>query len=441
MNSFFKKSIIFINIVFLMGCSLDKKTGIWTGYKNLESEENVLIKITKDKNIIKNEFNPNLRITLKEKAKINQQWLSSDLNNQNATSHLSLDNDIRKIGKFKFKRTVRRRAKEPDVLISKDFIIFYDNNGSFFKFDQNSKLKWKKKVYTKKERDQVFNTSMVIANKKIFVADNLGKYFALDLETGEIIWQKSHRVPFNSQIKTKDNKVYIIDTDNTLLCISFKDGSIIWDLKTENALIKTLKKLSFVMDANFIYFVNSLGDITKADLKTGDLIWQMPTQNTILKNETNFLKTSDIILNKDSLYLSNNNTSFYSLDKKTGLIRWIQGINSSYRPIIIDDLIFTISDDGYLVVMDSNKGNVLRINYLFNRLRKKARRYVSVVGFVIASNKVYVTTNIGKLFIYDLSTLEINDIYRIERGAEISEPFVNNNKLYIFKSNAIVVLN
>ena len=127
-----------------MGCSLDKKTGIWTGYKNLESEENVLIKITKDKNIIKNEFNPNLRITLKEKAKINQQWLSSDLNNQNATSHLSLDNDIRKIGKFKFKRTVRRRAKEPDVLISKDFIILYDNNGSFFKFDQNSKLKWKK---------------------------------------------------------------------------------------------------------------------------------------------------------------------------------------------------------------------------------------------------------------------------------------------------------
>ena len=441
MISFVKKYLILFNIILLTGCSLDKKSGIWTGFKNVESTENELIKITKDKNIIKNELNPDLKIYLKTKTKVNQQWLSSDLNNQNLLNHLSLENNIRKIGKFKFKKTVKRRAKEPDVIISKDFIIFYDNNGSFFKFDQNSKLKWKTRVYTKKERNHVFNTSMVLANEKIFVADNLGKYFSIDLKSGEVIWSKRHRVPFNSQMKAKDNKIYIIDTDNTLLCISTKNGSIIWNLKTQNTLIKTLKKLSLVTDANYIYFSNSLGDITKADLKTGDLVWQMPTQNTILKSETNFLKMSDIVLDKDSLYISNNNTSFYSLDKKTGLIKWIQGINSFHRPIIIDGLIFTISEDGYLVVIDSIQGNVIRINYLFNRLRKRARRWISVKGFIIASNKIYVSTNTGRLFIYNLSNLEINDIYKIERSNAVSEPFINNNKLYLFKSNAIVVLN
>ena len=40
----------------------------------------------------------------------------------------------------------------PDLLIGKDnSIIFFDEKGSILKFDQNSKLIWKKNYYNKKE--------------------------------------------------------------------------------------------------------------------------------------------------------------------------------------------------------------------------------------------------------------------------------------------------
>ena len=35
----------------------------------------------------------------------------------------------------------------------------------------------------------------------LLVADNIAKYFALDLKSGQILWSKNNLAPFNSQIK------------------------------------------------------------------------------------------------------------------------------------------------------------------------------------------------------------------------------------------------
>ena len=124
----------------------------------------------------------------------------------------------------------------------------------------------------------------------------------MDLNTGKLIWTKQHAVPFISQIKVFDDKIFVIDGDNTLRCYSIVDGEEIWNIKTQPAFIKTNKKLSIVLDSNFVIFSNTLGDVLKADIKTGKLIWFLPTQNTLVPYSTNFLETSDIVL-KDKVCL------------------------------------------------------------------------------------------------------------------------------------------
>ena len=63
-------------------------------------------------------------------------------------------------------------------------------------------------------------------------------------------------------------------------------------------------------------------------LKSGILFHVRVTHEDVyrqmLKNETNFLKMSDIVLDKDSLYISNNNTSFYSNDVSLNGIDYYQ---------------------------------------------------------------------------------------------------------------------
>ena len=184
--------ILRLVLLFLLfnNCSFDNKSGLWTNYEEIKPEEIKLIKLTKDKNTIKEEFNPNLQITLKEKTLSNQNWLFSDINLSNLIPHMSFNGKVKKFSKFKFKKTTRRNIQEPDLIISNDFTIFYDNNGSIFKFNKNSKLQWKTKIYNKKERNKIFNISLAVSNKILFMADNLGKYYAVNIDTGKIIWEK-----------------------------------------------------------------------------------------------------------------------------------------------------------------------------------------------------------------------------------------------------------
>ena len=72
--------------------------------------------------------------------------------------------------------------------------------------------------------------------KVLVVADNLAKYYLLDLNNGELLWSKNNLAPFNSQIKIYQDKFFIIDFSNTLRCFSVKNGKEIWNIKTENSL-------------------------------------------------------------------------------------------------------------------------------------------------------------------------------------------------------------
>ena len=41
---------------------------------------------------------------------------------------------------------------EPEILVDKENLYFFDNKGSILKFNKNSKLQWKKNYYSKKTR-------------------------------------------------------------------------------------------------------------------------------------------------------------------------------------------------------------------------------------------------------------------------------------------------
>ena len=104
-----------------------------------------------------------------------------------------------------------------------------------------------------------------------------------------------------------------------------------------------------------VIFSNSIGDITGVDIETGLITWQLPTQSSSIINETYNFKISKLVSDGKSIFFSNNKNEFYSIDVKTGTINWINEINSNLTPIIIGNLIFTVSNEGYLYVLKKIK--------------------------------------------------------------------------------------
>ena len=428
---------IFLLFIFITNCSLDTKSRLWTKDKKVEREKQKSIKVLfEGEKALKNELNSNLKINLSAKL-INNSFINNFDNNN---GRINYNGNLKSISRFKFSKIDNFDQFEPEIIFSNGNVIFFDNKGSVFKFDNSSRLIWKKNYYSKSEKK--LKPVLFFANNKdtLIVVDSIAKYYAIDINTGELLWSKNNSAHFNSQVKAYKDKFFAIDSKNVLRCYSIKDGSEIWKIKTERALIKSTKKLSLLIVDNVVYFNNSIGDITAVDIENGELLWLTPTQTSEVYGQSFFTKSSILVANNNSIFLSNNESGFFSLDIKTGILNWKQNINSTLTPTLVDNLIFTITMEGFLVVIDRRQGNIIRITDIFKQFKKKKRSKIKPVGFILGSENIYLTTSHGRLMIIDVTLGRTISMLKIDND-KISRPFVLNQNLYIIKENSIIRLN
>ena len=428
---------LFLVFILISNCSLDKKSSLWTESKKIETVNDLVInELFKNEEALNKEFNLNVKIQLKSNPTKNS--FVNNLNNNNG--RVSYNGSLKNISRFKFSTIDNFDQIEPEILFYGDNIIFFENKGSIFNFDKFSKLIWKKNFYKKFEKKAKPELSLANDKKTLIVADNLAKYYAMNIKTGELIWTKTNVAPFNSQIKIYDDKFFVTDFDNVLRCYSIKDGSELWNVKTDTAFIKSKKKLSLVILNGNIYFNNSIGDISAVDIKTGNLIWQTPTQSSLIYENSFLLETSDLIADDDAILLSNNRNEFFSFSANTGALNWQQKINSNIRPTLIENLIFTVTIEGFLVVIDNKTGNIIRITNVFDKIKKNKRSKIKPVGFIVGTKNIYLTTDNGLLILIDISSGRSSSILKVD-NEKISRPFILNKNLFIIKDNSIIKLN
>ena len=427
----------FLLFIFITNCSFDKHSGFWTKDKKVEREKQKIIKVLfEDERVLENEFNPGLKINLKAKL-INNSFINNFDNNN---GRINYNGNLKSVSRFKFSKIDNFDQFEPEIIFSNNNVIFFDTKGSILKFDNSSKLIWKKNYYSKTEKK--LKPILFFANNKdtLVVVDSISKFYAMDINTGELLWSKNNSAHFNSQVKVYKDKFFAIDSKNVLRCYSIKDGSEIWKMTTERVLIKSTKKLSLLIVDNIVYFNNSIGDITAVDIDNGELLWLTPTQSSKVYAQSVFTRSSNLVANNNSIFLSNNENGFFSLDIKTGILNWKQNINSTLTPTLVDNLIFTITMEGFLVVIDRRQGNIIRITDIFKQFKKKKRLKIKPVGFILGSENIYLTTSHGRLMIIDVTLGKTISMLKIDND-KISRPFVLNQNLYIIKENSIIRLN
>ena len=433
MNKIFQLLLI---IIFSSGCSLNKNSKFWTSETIKKIEEQKFEKIFDDPTALSQELNTNISLNFSKSFTKNN--LSKKFTNNDG--RVNFDGSLNKSLKYKFSKIENFYQYEPELSFYKGNIIFFDDKGTVLQFDGRSKLIWKKNHYTKSEKKS--NPILQFANndKFLIIADNLSKYFMLNLESGDLVWSKNNTAPFNSQIKIYKDRFFVIDFTNTLRCYSMKNGEEIWSFQTESALIRSQKRLSMVIVEDVIYFNNSLGDISAVRINDGELLWQLPTQSDVLYESAFSLETSDIITDNKDLFFSNNKNQFFSIDIKSGSFNWENSINSNLRPTVVENFIISVSLEGYLIVIDKITGNIIKVTDVFNNFKPKKRKEILPTGFIVGLKNIYLSTNIGRLLVIDIKSGKTISTLKIDKD-KISRPFVSNQNLYLAKDNAIIKLN
>jgi len=428
-------SLIFIIFFLISNCSLNNPGGFWTKQQDLSSNQSEFEVLFKKDQELSNEFNKEFLLNIKS-SQLKKNNLSYLDNND---GYKPFQNSLEKVSKYKFSKIKNFESIEANLVFHKNNIIFFDNKGSIINYSDDGDLVWKSNIYTKAEKKNQPLISLVKYDNFLIAADDLGKIYSLDINNGEILWIKENTSPFNSELKFLDNYIFIVDANNTLNCFSLNDGNKVWARNTEKPFISSSKKLSLVVRDKSIIFSNSIGDITSVDADTGTLSWLRSTRNSIVFEEVLNLKTSDIVLNENSIYFSNNKGDFYSIDVNSGAVNWKQNISSDIKPIIIGNLIFTISLDGYLFLIEKNTGNILRITNVINKsIVNKNKKFIPT-GFILNSENIYISTNQGLLIIADIKTGQNLKFYKVNKE-KISRAFINNDSMYLIQDDSILKL-
>ena len=132
---------LFIILVLFTSCSFNKNSKFWTNSKEVQNEtRDDYEEVFPAENTLKKEFNSKLKIKLTSKP-INNQSVNNHLNN---LGRLNYDGDLKKSSRYKFSKIENFSQYQPEISFYKNSVIFFDNKGSILKFDEQSKLIWKK---------------------------------------------------------------------------------------------------------------------------------------------------------------------------------------------------------------------------------------------------------------------------------------------------------
>ncbi len=423
--------IFLLILIFLNNCSLNEGSKIWTKDQIEKNKQEKLKKVFNENKKIIEEFNSELRLEL-ENIKTNNKIID----NKNNYGSQSYSGDFKKIDSLKFKKLKNINQLNYHPIFLNEGMIFFENKGTIIKYSEDNKILWKNNHYSKAEKKLFPKLYFIKDNQNLIVADSISKLYSVDINTGNLNWSKYNAYPFNSNIKKYNDKFFVIDYKNTLRCYFINDGSECWNVKTEGSFTLSNTKTSLILVDNKIIFNNSVGEITALNIETGMLLWQLPTQSSNIIYETYNFQTSELVSDGNSIYFSNNKNEFYSIDVNSGSINWINKINSNISPIIIENLIFTVSNEGFLFVIEKNNGNIIRITDAYIQYNKKNRSEIKPIGFAIGNKNLYLTNSDGKIIIVDLS---LGDIIKIEKvsGNLVSKPLIFENNLYLIRNGKI----
>ena len=442
-----KNLIFFLLLLLPVNCSFDNKTGIWSGVEDekiritkLEEDRRIETnrkKIYSSKNIYFKEKILTQRITLSEPKK-NSSWKMHGSNYQNFLGNIylsSIDNRFlkKKIGKNKLSLSKITTSS----LIYKNNIFLADDKGSIFNINEFGEINWKKNIYKNIYKKIHKNLTLAIYKHNIYVADNIGFIYAIALDTGKLIWIKNHGVPLKSKIKVFDNSIFLINQDNRLLSFNAKDGSIIWNIHTVSSFIKSQNFLSLALSKQGdVIASTSAGELLKINSINGNIYWSLNTLEAQFVNDTDFFKSSDIVIINESIIFSNQQ-SIFSYDLNSGYMNWKKNVSSVATPIVDRKNIFFVTEYGYFVIINIDTGEIISSTNILKILKKK-KQSTKITGFIMGSGKIYSVTLNGYLIVSSSTSGKVENFKKI--GDPItSSPIINNGKLFIYTENSRIL--
>ncbi len=250
-----------------------------------------------------------------------------------------------------------------------------------------------------------FYSSPVIYGDQIFIGADDHNFYSFDKYSGNINWKvkldglvTQTSGPIESTPTIYNDKIYFGCDDKNLYCLNMDNGSLNWSFEADHY-IKSSPKIYNDTVVFGCYGNPGSAKIYALNATTGAHIWNMTGPGEGNFHATPAIDDGLVYFGFERKGVKDSRSTIFALFINNGTILWnVTTSNGIYSSITVtDDKVFTADLDGNVYAFFKNNGTQVW-------MKSTGGQIYSSPAVDIKNNILYIGSNVGDLFTYDLNT-------------------------------------
>lgn len=241
-------------------------------------------------------------------------------------------------------------------------------------------------------------SSPVIAQGKLVAKTIDGNLFAFDLRSGKKLWTSEHGAPSlilkasSSPVVINKQAILVGYSDGKMDAVDLQSGNLLWQRSIAYASGSSDVERLVDIDADPIVQGNTVllgsyqGYVGALSLDNGQFIWRKPA--SIYKN---------MLVNGNTLYLTDSNDILWAINKQTGNVNWKQTALKAHgltEPVLAGNRLLVGDKTGMLHLISTENGEMVSRLELGSAIN---------IAPNVSGDKIFVMTADGKLSRFSVS--------------------------------------
>lgn len=197
------------------------------------------------------------------------------------------------------------------------------------------------------EADGFVESSPTIIDGVVYVGDESGYVYAVDVTDGDELWSFQTGDQIRSDAQVVGGVVYIGSTDGAIYALEADSGRQLWRFQTGSYVNSSPTRVG-----NTVYVGSEDGNVYALDATTGEEQWRYTTGDIV----TNAPTVVDGVV-----YIGGRDGNVYALNTADGSLEWQYGtdlwVNSAVTAV--DGVAYVGSDDSTLYALDAADGSLV----------------------------------------------------------------------------------
>lgn len=294
-----------------------------------------------------------------------------------------------------------------------------------------------------------FGGGVAVGAGKVFVTSGYRTVTALDAASGSVIWTETLDIPIHSAPTVAGSRVFVGDVGSQLFAFNVNTGAQEWSYRGIAEPARVLRASSVAVSGETVIAPFSSGQVVALRANNGQPVWEEVLSRTSRTSALSEIRdvAGRPVISRGVVYAVSHSGVMQAMDLVTGNPAWslpVAGINA---PLPVGDVVYVVSKDGELTVVNRASGQV----YWTRDLNEsRVRREGGFLGFgrrtvrpdwsgpILASNRLVLVNSDGDAVAFDPKTGAEQATVRLGAPAFLA-PAAYNGALYILTDKGELV--